>query len=183
MKRRHAMPFGAEYLGNERTRFRIWAPAVHQLALELPSEGAARTIAMARTPTGWFECTTDAAPGTAYRYRLPDGHAVPDPASRYNPEDVHGHAEVVDPEQYVWRDSGWRGRPWHETVIYELHVGTATAEGTYAALERRLDALAELGVTALELMPLADFPGARNWGYDGVLPYAPDASYGTPDEL
>jgi len=177
------MPFGAEYLGDERTRFRIWAPAVQRLALELRSGGAERTLAMTRTPAGWFECIADAAPGAAYRYRLPGGQAVPDPASRYSPEDVHGHAEVVDPAQYEWRDGAWRGRPWHETVIYEMHVGTTTAEGTYAALERKLAGLAALGVTALQLMPLADFPGARNWGYDGVLPYAPDASYGTPDEL
>ena len=183
MKRRHTMPFGAEYLGDERTRFRLWAPAADRVVLELRSDDGDTAMEMQQASEGWHECVAHAPAGTRYRYRLPNGQAVPDPASRYSPEDVHGRSVVVDPETYDWRDEHWRGRPWHETVIYEVHVGTATAEGTYAALEHRLDDLAALGVTAIELMPLSDFPGARNWGYDGVLPYAPDASYGTPDDL
>ena len=121
--------------------------------------------------------------GTPYRFRLPDGLAVPDPASRWNPDDVHGASRVVDPRAYAWRDGAWRGRPWHEAVVYELHLGTFTAEGTYAAAAARLPDLAALGITAVELMPVAEFPGRRSWGYDGVLPFAPDAAYGTPDEL
>jgi len=108
---------------------------------------------------------------------------LPDPASRFNPEDVHAPSEVVDPGAFDWADDGWRGRPWREAVIYELHVGTFTPEGTYAAARARLDYLAELGVTAIELMPVADTPGARNWGYDGVLPFAPEHGYGRPEEL
>jgi malto-oligosyltrehalose trehalohydrolase len=108
---------------------------------------------------------------------------VPDPASRFNPEDVHGPGEVIDPEAFRWEDAGWRGRPWVDAVIYELHVGTFSPEGTFAGVESRLDYLSELGVTAIELMPVADFPGRRGWGYDGVLPYAPDAAYGRPEHL
>jgi maltooligosyltrehalose trehalohydrolase len=114
---------------------------------------------------------------------LGDGTRVPDPASRFQPEDVHGPSEVVDPRGYRWQHPDWCGRPWHETVLYELHVGTFSEEGTFDGLRRKLDHLVGLGVTAVELMPLADFPGLRNWGYDGVLPFAPDASYGSPDQL
>jgi malto-oligosyltrehalose trehalohydrolase len=108
---------------------------------------------------------------------------VPDPASRYNPQDVHEASMVVDPGAFEWPDQDWRGRPWEEAVIYELHVGAFTPEGTFNAAIERLDYLARLGVTAIELMPVADFPGGRNWGYDGVLPFAPDASYGSPEDL
>jgi malto-oligosyltrehalose trehalohydrolase len=108
---------------------------------------------------------------------------VPDPASRFQPGGVHAPSEVIDPCAHVWQHSAWHGRPWHEIVLYELHVGTFTPEGTYAAAAARLDALAELGVTALELMPLAQPAGDRNWGYDGVLPFAPQRAYGRPDDL
>jgi maltooligosyltrehalose trehalohydrolase len=108
---------------------------------------------------------------------------VPDPASRFSPDDVHGPSVVIDPQRFEWTDDAWRGRPWEEAVVYELHVGAFTEEGTFNAARERLGELAELGITAIELMPLADFPGQRNWGYDGVLQFAPDASYGTPDDL
>jgi malto-oligosyltrehalose trehalohydrolase len=108
---------------------------------------------------------------------------VPDPASRYQPDDVHGPSVIVDPRSYAWQARAWRGRPWHEAVLYELHVGAFTPEGDFDGVRRRLDRLARLGVTAIELMPLAEFPGRRNWGYDGVLPFAPDACYGTPERL
>ena len=108
---------------------------------------------------------------------------MPDPASRFNPLDVHGPSEVIAAGEFDWHDTGWKGRPWEEAVIYELHVGTFTGEGTYRGVEARLDYLAALGVTAVELMPLADFPGRRGWGYDGVLPFAPDAAYGRPEDL
>ena len=108
---------------------------------------------------------------------------MPDPASRFQPEDVHGPSEVIDPAAYRWPDESWRGRPWHEAVLYELHVGAFTPEGTFRAAIGRLDHLASLGVTAIEIMPVGDFPGRRNWGYDGVLPYAPDSTYGRPEDL
>ncbi len=108
---------------------------------------------------------------------------MPDPASRANPYDVHGSSQVVDPSAFDWQDDTWKGRLWYESVIYELHVGTFTAEGTFTAALQRLDYLVELGITAIELMPIADFPGKRNWGYDGVLLFAPDSCYGTPEEL
>ena len=144
---------------------------------------------MQRGTDGWHEATLqEAGAGTRYRFRIHDGTddeglLVPDPVSRFNPDDVHGESEVIDPEAFAWRDDAWRGRPWHEAVVYELHVGTFTPEGSYAAAKSRLQELAALGITAIELMPLADFPGTRGWGYDGVLPFAPDASYGRPSEL
>jgi malto-oligosyltrehalose trehalohydrolase len=132
----------------------------------------------------WYEIhTAQARPGSLYRYQLDGDLRVPDPASRYQPEDVHGVSEIIDPSAFRWRDEDWQGRPWEETVLYELHVGTFTPEGTFAAARARLDYLVDLGVTAVELMPVADFPGSRNWGYDGVLPFAPDSTYGRPEDL
>jgi maltooligosyltrehalose trehalohydrolase len=186
MKRVHAMPFGAGVLPDGGVRFALWAPAVELVMLEHGADlgAGAREHRMLRDAEGWHRLELEEArPGDSYRFRLPDGLRVPDPASRFNPEDVHGASRVVDPAAYAWQHHGWRGRPWEEAVIYELHVGTFTAEGTFAAARQRLQALAELGITAVELMPLADFPGQRNWGYDGVLQFAPDAAYGTPDEL
>jgi malto-oligosyltrehalose trehalohydrolase len=177
----HAMPFGAA-LQDRGVRFRLWAPAQRQVSLLLAGRNEA--IPMIAQADGWFELTTaDARAGTRYSFRLDDGQAVPDPISRFQPDDVHGPSEVIDPSAYRWQHAGWRGRPWHETVLYELHVGAFGEEGTYDGLRRRLDHLVALGVTAIELMPLAEFSGMRNWGYDGVLPFAPDASYGRPDQL
>ena len=131
----------------------------------------------------WFEALVPSArAGTLYRYRIDGGQLVPDPASRFQPQDVDGPSEVVDPSAFRWKE-GWQGRPWREAVIYELHVGTFTPEGTYAAVSRKLDSLKETGITAIELMPLSDFAGRRNWGYDGVLPFAPDSAYGRPEDL
>jgi len=178
------MPFGAQPVDGG-VRFRLWAPAALRVELGLADAGgelAWRDVAAAND--GWYEAlVTDARPGMRYRYRLDGSDVVPDPAARFNPGDVHGDSQVVDPHAFEWTDTDWRGRAWHEAVIYELHVGTFTAEGTFRAAIGRLDHLVALGVTMVELMPLADFPGARNWGYDGVLPYAPDARYGTPDDL
>ena len=177
----YAMPFGAALQAGG-VRFRLWAPGQRQVSLLLA--GRDEAIPMVAQAEGWFELTTaDAQAGSRYSFRLDDGQVVPDPISRFQPDDVHGPSEVVDPSAYRWQHPDWRGRPWHETVLYELHVGGFSEEGTYDGLRRRLDHLAELGVTAIELMPLADFPGMRNWGYDGVLPFAPDASYGSPDQL
>ncbi|HEU4634785.1 MAG TPA: alpha-amylase family glycosyl hydrolase, partial [Edaphobacter sp.] len=114
---------------------------------------------------------------------LPDDTEVPDPASRYQPEDVYGPSEVIDPKAYAWNDAGWCGRDWREAVLYEMHIGTFTLAGQYRTAIERLDHLQELGVTAIELMAVADFPGRRNWGYDGVLWFAPDSAYGRPEDL
>jgi malto-oligosyltrehalose trehalohydrolase len=183
MKRRHPMPYGAEYLGDGRTRLRLWAPSAGSVELVLASQASERRVEMRRNEAGWGELTVEAPAGTRYRYCIDRDLLVPDPASRFNPEDVHGASEVVDANAYAWRDSSWRGRPWADAVIYELHTGTFSPEGTFAGVERRLDYLRDLGVTAVELMPIADFPGKRNWGYDGVLLYAPDATYGRPEDL
>jgi malto-oligosyltrehalose trehalohydrolase len=179
----YRMPFGAE-LGPEGVRFRLWAPRHARLGLRLERGGDVETVYMQPQPGGWHEYfARGVAAGACYRFVLPEGTAVPDPAARFQPRDVYGPSEVIDPLGYGWHDQAWRGRPWSEAILYELHVGTFTPAGTFRAATDRLDYLARLGVTALELMPLADFPGRRNWGYDGVLPFAPDSSYGRPEEL
>ncbi len=184
MKYRHSMPFGAEALGPGHSRIRLWAPSAHRVEVALAGNGERATLALDSTPDGWFEVPdAPAGAGAAYVFRIDGGVALPDPASRFNPFGVHGASMIVDPEDFDWPDDGWRGRPWEEAVIYELHLGTFTAEGTFAAAVERLDHLADLGVTAVELMPLAAFPGTRNWGYDGVLPFAPAAAYGSPEDL
>jgi maltooligosyltrehalose trehalohydrolase len=182
MKRRHSMPFGAECEDDGRVRFRLWAPAARQVELSL--EGRSKTIGLDRRNDGWFELNTmEAKPGSQYYFRIDGAHEVPDPASRFQPQDVHGPSEVVAPHAFEWRDHAWRGRPWEEAVIYELHVGALTESGTFFAACKSLDYLAELGITAIELMPVADFPGKRNWGYDGVFSFAPDSVYGRPEDL
>ena len=179
--RRHAMPFGTE-LTQGGVRFRLWAPKHRAIGLKLEGEDAPRP--MQPRDNGWFDLDVDTAQaGTLYQFVLPDGLAVPDPASRFQPRDVHGPSEVIDPRAYRWNDAAWTGRPWEEAVLYELHIGTFTGEGTFRAAIDKLDHLAALGVTAIEIMPVADFPGARNWGYDGVLLFAPDGSYGRPEDL
>ncbi|MBP2299057.1 malto-oligosyltrehalose trehalohydrolase [Azospirillum picis] len=181
-RRSHAMPFGAEVQPDGSVRFSLWAPSAASVLLSLEDGGP--PLPMEDQGDGWYGLTTARAQaGSRYRFVLPDGLAVPDPASRYQPDDVHGVSEVIDPGVHAWADAAWTGRPWHETVLYELHVGTFTPAGTFLSAIERLDDLVELGVTAIELMPVADFPGARNWGYDGVLPYAPDSAYGRPEDL
>ena len=180
----HCLPFSAQLLGatgaKPRTRFRFWAPSCKTVQVEIENGPAQGAHDMTPAGNGWFETTVESGAGTLYRFRLDGEHAVPDPASRFQPQDVHGPSEVIDPRAYHWEHTNWHGRPWEETVLYELHVG---AMGGYAGVQKRLPALVALGVTAIELMPLNDFPGKHNWGYDGVLPYAPDSAYGRPEEL
>ena len=158
------------------TRFRLWAPAARQVVLELEAGAGTR---MSPQADGWWETTQNAPPPARYRFRV-DGVAVPDPASRAQAGDVHGWSVVTDTGAFRWRTEDWRGRDWEDAVIYEIYAGLL---GGFRGVAARLDDLAELGIAALELMPVADFPGARNWGYDGVLPFAPDELYGTPDDL
>ena len=179
MRRSHAMPFGAQ-ITDEGVRFALWAPTSRDVRLVV--DGAEH--AMPDAGEGWRRIVVpEARAGSRYAFRVDDGLLVPDPASRFQPDDVHKDSAVVDPASFHWTDGDWKGRPWEETVLYELHVGTATPEGTYAGLMGKLEELKALGVTAIELLPLAEFPGRRNWGYDGVMPFAPDAAYGTPDDL
>ncbi|HXV78023.1 MAG TPA: malto-oligosyltrehalose trehalohydrolase [Candidatus Polarisedimenticolaceae bacterium] len=183
VRRAAAMPFGAE-VGPHGVRFRLWAPGAARVDLVLgdPRHGVEERETD-RLADGFWQLEHPAGAGTLYGYRVDGGPPVPDPASRYQPRDVHGPSEVIDPRSFAWNDAGWSGRPWEETVLYELHAGAFSRQGGYDGVRRGLDRLAALGVTAIELMPLSDFPGTRNWGYDGVLPYAPDSSYGRPDEL
>lgn len=180
MRSRHVHPFGAHLLDGGGALLRLWAPSAARVELEIQDS----RHAMRRQEGGWHEATVaEAAAGQRYRYHIDGRPPVPDPASRCNPGDVHAASELVDPLAYEWHDTAWHGRPWHEAVVYELHVGTFTPEGSFRAAAGRLAGLVELGITAIELMPVADFPGACNWGYDGVLPFAPDASYGRPEDL
>jgi maltooligosyltrehalose trehalohydrolase len=167
--------FGPQPTGDG-MRFRLWAPDTTEIALAV--EGA-EPRPMTALPGGWHEAEAPVGAGARYKFRLPDGTLVPDPASRYQPDDVHGPSLVVA-DSYRWQCESWRGRPWQEAVIYELHVGLL---GGYGGVKQHLQALAEIGITAIELMPIAEFSGARNWGYDGVLPFAPESSYGTPEAL
>ena len=178
----HAYPlsWGAAFIRAGEVRFRLWAPGEERLELELDGKRAPMT----RDDDGWFELVADGVrPGARYGFRLADGRFVPDPASRAQAGDVHGPSRVIDPTDYAWRTGDWRGRPWEEAVLYELHVGTFTPEGTFRAAIAKLGYLADLGVTAVELMPVAQFGGRRGWGYDGVLPYAPHPAYGSPDDM
>ncbi|MBV8520792.1 MAG: malto-oligosyltrehalose trehalohydrolase, partial [Acetobacteraceae bacterium] len=168
--------YGPE-LWDGKVRFNIWAPDAPSVTLEV--EGA-EPVPMQPRLDGFYQAEVASGPGARYRFRLPDGLTVPDPASRLQAEDVHGWSVVTDPGAYTWENRSWRGRPWHEAVVYELHAG---AFGGFRGIEADLPRLKALGITAVEIMPVADFPGQHNWGYDGVLPYAPDRAYGTPDEL
>jgi maltooligosyltrehalose trehalohydrolase len=174
---RVTLTHGATLLAPKRTRFQLWAPDAARVGVEIEG-GAAQP--MRAEAGGWHRLEVECGPGTRYRFRVSADLAVPDPASRAQERDVHGPSVVVDPCAYVWRNTAWRGRPWPEAVIYELHPG---ALGGFRGVAEHLPRLKELGITAVELMPIADFFGAHNWGYDGVLPFAPDAAYGTPEDL
>ncbi len=168
--------FGANLLASGETLFRLWAPDCERVQVEIKDGGS---FPLTPEEDGFFAATIPVGVGARYKYRVKPDLAVPDPASRAQDGDVHDDSIVVDPH-YGWQHPGWRGRPWGETVVYELHVGAA---GGFDGVRAQLPRLKALGITAVELMPIADFPGGHNWGYDGVLPYAPDASYGTPAQL
>ncbi|WJR65691.1 malto-oligosyltrehalose trehalohydrolase [Neorhizobium sp. CSC1952] len=172
--------WGAEYVAAGEVRFRLWAPGQETMMLRLNGEDTEMT----RTDNGWFELlATGISPGAEYNYVLSDGKVVPDPASRGQKDDVNGPSLVIDPTNYAWRHPEWKGRPWEEAVVYELHIGTFTKEGTFRAAIGKLPYLAELGITMIEVMPVAHFGGKRGWGYDGVLLYAPHAAYGPPEDF
>lgn len=176
----HRLPWGAEVLDGG-ARFKLWAPAQDKVSL-LSDSGA--TVPMTKGSGGWFEVTTDAIPvDSGYHFVLADGMRVPDPAARAQMGDVHGPSRLVDPKSYEWRNAGWKGRPWEEAVIYELHTGTFSANGTFDGVVKDLDRLVDVGITAIELLPVAQFAGNRGWGYDGVLHYAPHVAYGGPEGL
>ena len=159
--------------------FRLWAPAAKRVDLLLE-----KSYPLRRGQDGWFSIDVPGVTdGARYKFRIDDEIDVPDPASAFQPDDVSGPSEVIDHASYLWRASDWRGRPWQETVLTETHVGAFTREGSYRAMIGKLDHLVDTGITSLELMPLADFSGQRNWGYDGVLWYAPDHVYGRPEDL
>jgi len=174
---------GAHYLGNGRCEFTVWAPLVKKIELEviLPQP---KIVPMEQNERGYWKAADDNLfPGIHYRYKIDGKKSRPDPASHLQPRGVHGPSLLVDHQQFTWEDENWNGIELSEMIIYELHVGTFTPAGTFAAIIPRLDALKKLGINAIELMPVAQFPGERNWGYDGVYPFAVQCSYGGPEGL
>ena len=172
--------WGAEYISDDVVRFRVWAEGQKNLTLRLNDND----IPMAASGNGWFQAEVPGIRhGAEYQFVLQDGMTVPDPASRAQKGDVNGPSVVIDHRRYAHVNRGWKGRPWEETVIYELHMGTFTPEGTFRGAIDKLPYLAELGITQLEVMPVSQFGGSRGWGYDGVLLYAPHAAYGTPEDF
>jgi maltooligosyltrehalose trehalohydrolase len=165
-------------LTRDGVRFRLWAPAAKRVDVMLEQPRAMTRV------DGWFTTElADVKAGARYKFRIDDEIDVPDPGSDFQPDDIYGPSEVIDHASFAWRANDWRGRPWQDAVIVEAHVGAFTPKGSYRAMAEHLDHLVETGITALELLPLADFAGSRNWGYDGVLWYAPDSAYGRPEDL
>jgi maltooligosyltrehalose trehalohydrolase len=174
---------GAQYQGNNRCGFRVWAPRLRRVELRLIAPGA-QDLSLEKDDAGYWQTTSDEVPpGSRYWYVLEGSQRRPDPASHFQPQGVHGPSEIVDHSAFPWTDACWEGVPLEDMLIYELHVGTFTPEGTFEAVIGRLPELRDLGITALELMPVAQFPGTRNWGYDGAYPYAVQDSYGGPNGL
>jgi len=175
---------GATVLENGKARFTVWAPLAERISIRILAGGESRLLPLQSEERGYFSAEADGVrDGDSYLYVLDDGTERPDPASRFQPDGVHGFSQVVDPRNFSWTDGSWKGRRLDEYIIYELHVGTFTREGTFEAVVPMLDHLLDLGITAVELMPVAQFPGERNWGYDGVYPFAPQNSYGGPNGL
>jgi 1,4-alpha-glucan branching enzyme/maltooligosyltrehalose trehalohydrolase len=164
--------------------FRLWAPDARTVALRIEAPEPEREVPMRAEEEGWFRTeVAEAQPGSRYLFRIDGDFLVPDPASRFQPESVHRASEVIDPRAFDWADEGWSGRVWEDAVIYELHVGAFSKQGNFAGVIGHLDHLVDLGVTAVELMPVAECPGKVNWGYDGVYPFAPEQRYGRPEDL
>jgi maltooligosyltrehalose trehalohydrolase len=174
---------GAASLGDGRCRFLVFAPLARKVEVHILST-VDRLVPLERIEGGYYSgLVEDAAPGALYRYRLDDARELPDPASRFQPQGVHGPSQIIDPAPFPWSDGAWTGISLENYLFYELHVGAFTTEGTFDAVVPHLDSLAELGVTAVEIMPVAQFPGERNWGYDGTFPFAVQNSYGGPDGM
>ncbi len=178
------LDLGARFVGTDRVHFRVWAPKARVMAVEMVDQNRS-AIPMQSVDAGYFEATVEGVgPRARYRYLLDGKNARPDPASRFQPEGVHGPSAVIDPHSFVWTDTAWQGMPLNDMIIYELHVGTFTREGTFESIIPHLSYLKDtVGITAIELMPVAQFPGGRNWGYDGVYPFAPQSTYGGPEGL
>jgi maltooligosyltrehalose trehalohydrolase len=175
------LDLGVTVLDDDSVRFRVWAPRADGVSVRIESAGETCLVSLRREERGYFSTVVDGVrEGDRYLFVLDDGTERPDPASRFQPDGVHGRSQIVDPRSFSWTDGSWKGRPLDEFLLYELHVGTFTGEGTFEAVIPLLDYLLDLGVTAIELMPVAQFPGERNWGYDGVYPFAPQNSYGGP---
>src|SRR5690554_2825159 len=168
---------GATVQPDGATSFSLWAPDARSVAVRL---GDGSVHILHHQDDGWYSARVSCGAGTRYRLMIDDRLSVPDPASRYQPLGLDGPSCVIDPDAFAWQHNDWQGRPWHETVIYELHPAAC---GGFNGIRQQLPALHELGVTAIELMPVSEYPGEHNWGYDGVLPFAPQSSLGTPDEL
>src|SRR6266481_1032450 len=187
MKRRY--PIGAEVVGENQAHFRLWAPKAQELDVVVEHcRNASRTFhPLTAEPSGYFSSAIDAGVGTRYWFRVNDGEKLyPDPASRFQPDGPHGPSCIVDPKQFEWTDSQWPGLAvagLEDQIIYEIHIGTFTKDGTWGAAAEQLSELARIGITVVEMMPIADFPGNFGWGYDGVDLFAPFHLYGTPDDL
>ncbi len=178
------LDLGATVVDGGEVLFRVWAPHAKEVSVRILNNGAKEGIPLKEDRQGYFAAKAyDVFQGARYFYILDHGTHYPDPASRFQPEGVHGPSQIINPGEFLWEDAGWKGVSQDELIIYEVHTGTFTAEGTFQAIIPHLDYLKELGITALELMPVAQFPGNRNWGYDGVYPYAPQNSYGGPTGL
>ncbi|WP_232065226.1 alpha-amylase family glycosyl hydrolase [Rhodocytophaga rosea] len=177
------MKVGTEYLGDGKCSFTVWAPEKNTATVHIVSPKE-QFLEMNKTKEGYFQLTVENIyPGATYFYRLDSGQDLPDPASHFQPEGVHGPSQVIDHSNYQWKDKVWKGIESKDMILYEMHLGTFTPEGTFNSMIDRLADLADTGINAIEIMPISQFPGNRNWGYDGVHPYSVQNSYGTPDDL
>lgn len=195
VRRIHHMPVGAELSGDGHVNFQLWAPGATQVdvclldtekihPLQQYQPHHFKRLVMNAEDEGWYRLVTDTVgAGALYAFLINEENLVPDPAARFQPGDVHGPSEIINPENWAWHDHDWQGRPWEETIIYELHIGCYTPQGTFLGLLDKLDYLVELGVSAIEIMPVGDFPGRYNWGYDGTYLFAPDSRYGRPEDF
>ncbi len=181
-------PIGAELIGADETHFRVWAPKAQHVEVvleESAEKNAKRTFhPLQAEDGGYFSGSAEAGAGVYYRFRVDNAeHFHPDPASRFQPDGPHGSSCIIDPKDFQWTNGAWPGLKMKGQVIYEMHIGTFTAEGTWRAAMEQLPELARIGITVIEMMPIADFPGDFGWGYDGVDLFAPSYLYGTPDDL